>query len=260
MRPVDPVVFVFGATGYVGAAVVEAAARVEHVARVVGHARPDSKHAGALEQLIERLGPPTEIDRTPLDVQAMAQVLERLSPTHVFLCHGTTAKRARKEGIDDPYGLIDVGLTKLVADAASSVTPAPRLVYLSSIGTSQGAGGGYLRARWRAEEIVRQSGLPFTICRAPLLTGPDRRESRTTEAVARVLLDPLLSVLGRVGLGKARDRYSSMDAAEAAEGLVRSGFHYMTIDRVVESDELRRVGVYERESWAPRSRRDTPRH
>lgn len=260
MRPVDPVVFVFGATGYVGAAVVEAAARMPHAARVVGHARPDSAHAGELEQLIERLGSPTEIDRTPLDLQAMAQMLERLAPTHIFLCHGTTKKRAREEGIDDPYGLVDVGLTKLVTDAAQNVNPAPRLVCLSSIGTSRSARGGYLRARWRAEETIRQSGLPFTICRAPLLTGPDRPEARTAETAARYLLDPLLSLLGRVGFGSLRDRYSSMDAAEAAEGLVRSGFHYMTIDRVVESDELRRVGVYERESWAPLSRRDTPRH
>jgi len=42
--------------------------------------------------------------------------------------------------------------------------------------------------------------------------------------------------------------------------MVRSGFHYMTINRIVESDELRRVGVYERERWTPESRRDTPRH
>ena len=32
-----------------------------------------------------------------------------------------------------------------------------------------------------------------------------------------------------------------MSAREVAEGLVRSGFHYMTIDRVVLADELRRV-------------------
>ena len=107
---------------------------------------------------------------------------------------------------------------------------------------------------------MRSSGLPFTICRAPLLGGPDRAEARPLETVARTVADPLLAALGAVGLTRLRDRISSMDAGEAAEGMVRSGFHYMTINRVVESDELRRVGVYERERWTPESRRDTPRH
>lgn len=260
MRPPDPVVFVFGATGYVGAATVEAAERVEHVARTVAHVRPGSASADRLEARLSQSAPRAEIDRTPLEPEAMRETLGRIAPTHVFLCHGTTAKRARSEGIDDPYEAVDVGLTALVVEAAGAVDPPPRVVHLSSVGTSAKARGAYLRARWRAEEVVRSSGLPYTICRAPLLTGPDRPEARSSESVARSVLDPLLGAAGAIGLGKLRDRYRSMNADEAAEGLVRSGFHYMTIDRVVESDELRRVGVYEREDWTPRSRRDTSRH
>ncbi|MFT6833034.1 MAG: hypothetical protein ACJAZN_003215, partial [Planctomycetota bacterium] len=64
---------------------------------------------------------------------------------------------------------------------------------------------------------------------------------------------------GFLGMRRLKSRYSSMDAHEAAEGLVRSGFHYMTINRVVLADELRRVGVYESEPWVPESRRDRPR-
>lgn len=257
MQPPDPVVFVFGATGYVGREVAAAAARTEGVARVVAHARPGSPAAGRLE------GPDLDavsVDRTPLDPDAMRATLERLAPTHVFLCHGTTRRRAREEGIDRPYQAIDVGLTGLVVEAAAAVTPPPRIVHLSSVGAAARARGDYLRARWDAEQLVRGSGLPHTICRAPLLGGPDRVGSRPLETAARRIGDPLLAALGAVGLTRVRDRWASMDAAEAAEGLVRSGFHYMTINRVVESDELRRVGVYERERWTPDSRRDTARH
>ncbi|MEM8712377.1 MAG: hypothetical protein AAGG01_15605, partial [Planctomycetota bacterium] len=76
---------------------------------------------------------------------------------------------------------------------------------------------------------------------------------------AKRALDPLLGLLGTLGLRRLRGRYTSMDGEEAADGLVRSGFHYMTINRIVLGDELRREGVYERERWVPASRRDEAR-
>ncbi|MEM9381836.1 MAG: NAD-dependent epimerase/dehydratase family protein, partial [Planctomycetota bacterium] len=136
MRPPDPVVFVFGATGYVGAAACEAAAREEHVARVVAHVRPGSSRAEALENRLRARAPAVEIDRTPLEASALARTLRELEPTHVFLCHGTTARRARAEGIEDPYATVDLGLTELVVGAAGEVDPPPRLVDLSAVGTS----------------------------------------------------------------------------------------------------------------------------
>ncbi|MEM6674891.1 MAG: NAD-dependent epimerase/dehydratase family protein [Planctomycetota bacterium] len=260
MRPPEPVAFVFGATGYAGAATVEAASRIDHVSRVVAHVRPGSSRADAVADRFRPLGSRVSIDRTPLEPEAMAEALARIAPTHVFLCHGTTAARARVESIEDPYEAVDVGLTRLVVEASRRIEPAPRVVALSSVGASTSARSKYLHARGRAEEVIRSSGLPHTICRAPLFGGPDRPERRNAENIARIALDPLLTLIGGLGLTRLRDRYRSMDGAEVAEGLVRSGFHYMTIDRVVESDELRRVGVYERERWTPRSRRDTSRH
>ncbi|MDG1048767.1 MAG: NAD(P)H-binding protein [Planctomycetota bacterium] len=257
MEPPDPVAFVFGATGYVGRAVVEAAARTQGVGQVIAHARPGSSRGAALEAGV---GGSILVDRTPLELSPLAHALEACRPSHLFICHGTTARRARREGLKAPYEAVDLGLTRLLLEAAAAVSPPPRVVYLSAIGASPRARGAYLRNRWLAEEAVRSSGLPFTICRAPLLGGPDRREPRPMETLARTVADPTLAVLGAVGFTKLRDRLSSMNAAEAAEGLVRSGFHYMTINRVVQSDELRRVGVYERERWTPESRRDTPRH
>mgnify|MGYP000844554683 CR=1 FL=1 len=257
MEPRDHVAFVFGATGYVGRAVVEVAARTADVARVTAHARPVSPRADHLEALASDR---VIVDRTPLEAGPLSAALKASNPSHVFVCHGTTAHRARLEDIQAPYLTVDLGLTRLVLEAAEALETPPRIVYLSAVGASPRARGAYLSARWQAEEAVRSSGLPFTICRAPLLGGPDRGESRPLETAARIVADPLLAALGAVGLTRLRDRLSSMDATEAAEGLVRSAFHYMTINRVVESDELRRVGVYERERWAPESRRDTPRH
>ena len=156
-----------------------------------------------------------------------------------------------------------MGLTTLLCEAASSLigeeTPGPRVVHLSSMGASPSARHPYLAARGSAEEYVRQSGLPFTICRAPLISGADRGETRLLETLGRGTLTPLLGLLGALGMKRTAARHRPMDGREVAEGLIRSVFHYQTINRVVLPDELRREGVYEKERWVPASRRDTDR-
>ncbi len=245
--------WVLGATGYVGRQLVATLRRAGH--RTIAHVRPGSERA-ALAEGFASAG--AEVDRTPLEADALASDLAALAPTHLFLCHGTTRRRAAAEGLRDPYTTVDLGLTELVLAAARTLPEPPRIVYLSSMGA--GGRGAYLAARGRAEAAIRASGLPFTLCRAPLLTGPDRDERRPLEALAATLLRPLLGIADRLGLRRLAGRYSPLDAREAADGLVRSGFHHMTIDRVVLADELRRVGVYERERWHPRSARDEGRH
>lgn len=247
--------FVVGATGYVGRALIAELRRAGH--GVVAHVRPGSPREAALATFAAQ---GAEVDRTPLASPALGARLAALAPTHIFLCHGTTKASAKREGLVDPYEAVDVGVTRAVVDAARGLAgaDAPRLVHLSSMGA--GGRGAYLAARGRAEALVRASGLPFTLCRAPIVTGPDRDEDRPLERIGAAAFRVALAALGKLGLRRLAGRYSPMDARETAEGLVRSGFHHMTIDRVVLADELRRVGVYERERWHPRSARDEGRH
>lgn len=256
---IPPVAFVFGATGYVGSAVVEELVR-SGAERVVAHVRPGSRSEAHTRERFARTAPRARLESRALEADTLGDLLDAVGPTHAFLCHGTTKKRAAAEKIADPYETVDVGLTRLVCDALRRVEDAPRVVYLSSMGANENARSAYLAARGRAEKAVRTSGLPYTICRAPLISGPDRIETRTGETLARRVLDPIASGLGALGFSRLAGRWTSMDAEEVAEGLVRCAFHYQTIGRVVLSDELRSVGVYERESWTPRSRRDTARH
>jgi uncharacterized protein YbjT (DUF2867 family) len=63
-------------------------------------------------------------------------------------------------------------LLRAAAAAARETGVAPRFVYLSSAGVSAGARGAYLAVRWRMEQELRASGLPFVIARPGFITGP----------------------------------------------------------------------------------------
>jgi uncharacterized protein YbjT (DUF2867 family) len=66
--------------------------------------------------------------------------------------------------------------------------------YQSALGTRPGAKSEYHKTKWEAEELVRQSGLPFTILRPSLIYGPgDLFTIRLSEMFK---LSPVLPVIG----------------------------------------------------------------
>ncbi len=74
-------------------------------------------------------------------------------------------------GAGDTYASSDVGTTKQLVDAARAAG-VPRFVLLSSFGA--GGSGAYLQAKGEAEDIVRNSGLAWTILRPSALVSPSQ--------------------------------------------------------------------------------------
>jgi uncharacterized protein YbjT (DUF2867 family) len=231
------IAFVAGATGYTGRAVVRALAR--QGARVVAHVRPDSPRMDAWRDRFGSLG--AEVDDTAWDADAMTRTLQGLAPTHVFALLGTTRARAKHEGMGatEAYEKIDYGLTALLVDAAAQCSVLPRFVYLSAAGVAQSSSNPYVRARWRAEQHLRESGLPWTIARPSFITGEDRDERRPLERLGATISDRMLSVAGALGARKLRDRYRSTDNTTLAEGLVRIALDPARESRIVYSEDLR---------------------
>ena len=218
--------FVAGATGYVGRELVrELAARG---VRAVAHVRPDSARLGEWRERFAALG--GEVDATPWEEDAMTATLERLRPGAVFAALGTTRARARSEaarGVDAGYEAVDYGLTALLLRAAvraSATGAAPRFVYLSSAGVDGDSRNPYLQARVRVERELRASGLPWTVVRPAIITGPDRDESRPLEHVLAVGGDALLAVAGTLGARALRDRWRSISGPELARAMVRAAY------------------------------------
>ncbi len=249
--------FVAGATGYVGQALVREA-RGRGIA-VSAHVRPDSPSREAASERFLALG--ASVESVAWEGDALAAALARSRPTHVLFLVGTTFRRIvadRSRGTS--YASVDLALLERMLAAVRGLEHPPRFVYLSSMGAGPRARGRYLLTRTRAEEAVLASGLPYTIARPPIITGPDREESRPMERLAGVVVSACARAGGLV-LGAAfRDRWRPTDASELAHALVQAALAHTTIDRVLLAEELRWRTAVHRPDWAPLSRRDHGRH
>jgi uncharacterized protein YbjT (DUF2867 family) len=234
--------FVAGATGYTGREVVRALCERSGV-DAVAHVRPDSGAGDAWRERFTGLG--AEIDTTAWDEDAITTTLGELRPTHVFALLGTLSARmgeARRDGRDPEelsYEAVDYGLSALLMRACVAADVPARFVYLSSAGVREGAPGEYLQVRHRMETELAASGLPYTIARPSIISGPDRPEPRPFERLGAGLADSALFVAGAFGATKLRDRYHSTDAATLAGALVRLAFDEDSMNRIVESEDLR---------------------
>jgi uncharacterized protein YbjT (DUF2867 family) len=196
---------------------------VEGGVRAVAHVRPDS---GRLDEWRETFGEwGAEVDETPWDVETMSAMLGHLQPDIVFGLVGTTLRRARAAqkatGTKDTYESVDYGLTKLLVDACRKAAVGPRFVYLSAYGTNAKAATAYGKARYKAEQAVVASGLPYVIVRPCIISGPGRDDIRLGEHVGAVVGDGLLGLAGLLGARKLGQRYASITDEALARNLIR---------------------------------------
>ena len=226
--------FVLGATGFVGREVVRQLC--VRGAKVIAHVRPDSSSLATWQARFDELG--ATVDTTAWDVPAMTATIERLAPDHVYILIGTTRHKARSEHVDgNIYEKVDLGLTRIAVAAAKASGRSPRIVYLSGIGASSNARGAYMKARGQAEDVVRDSCLPWVIAQPAIITG-DRDDSRFGERSAAVIGDGLLAVARVFGGKTLRDRYRSTTSDILAAALIRIA-EGPDIDRVFAGAELR---------------------
>ena len=79
--------------------------------------------------------------------------------------------------------------------AATKKAGIRRLVHMSALGTRANAASRYHQSKWAAEEIVRHSGLDWTIFRPSIIYGPDDAFVNLFARIARI--SPVLPVIGQ---------------------------------------------------------------
>jgi uncharacterized protein YbjT (DUF2867 family) len=232
--------FVAGATGFTGREVVRQL--LESRIPTFAHVRPDSTRLEEWKERFSGLG--AEVDTTAWDRSSMTDTMLRIRPFCVFALLGTTRARMReaarsgRDPITQGYEAVDYGLTALLIEAVKEADVSPRVVYLSAAGVKGDSRSAYYKARYKAEEFLRASGLPYTIARPSIITGPDRDENRPLERAGAAVADRLLWVAAFLGAKGLKARYGSTTNVRLAEALVRLALDPHAENRILESEEL----------------------
>jgi NADH dehydrogenase len=194
-------VFVTGATGFVGRAVVQALRADGHTVRCLvrrGSER-DLQGLGA----IERVEGDVLVRRGLEDDMAGCQaVIHLVGIIREYPRRGITFEQVHTRGT----------INVIEAAAASG---ARRFLHMSSLGTRPSARSRYHRTKWAAEEAVRSSGLRWTIFRPSIIYG--RGDQFVTMLAYFVRRYPVMPVIG-----SGRSRVQPVPVEHVAEGFARA--------------------------------------
>jgi len=171
-------ILVTGATGFVGSHLVKRLRKEGLKVRAV-------TRTPAKAQSLADLGAevvPGEID-DPASLEAAAQGCDRVIHLVGII----------QEGRGFTFRSVHVEGTRNVLDAAKKAGIG-HFVYQSAVGSREGAKSQYHRTKWEAENLVRASGIPYTILRPSLIYGPgDLFTIRISEMIK---VSPVLPVIG----------------------------------------------------------------
>ncbi|MGD0123546.1 MAG: NAD(P)H-binding protein [Candidatus Limnocylindrales bacterium] len=169
----DPrVVAVAGGTGFVGGAIARELASRGHRVVVLTHrppkadnARPAAESAGGT--------PPFEYRQADVTQPAsLATALAGVDALVISLAFRNSPIEAPRRG--QTFERVDAAGTEALA-AAAKTAGVGRLVYISGAGAAPDAPKHWFRAKWRAEEAIRGSGIVYTILRPSWVYGPGDR-------------------------------------------------------------------------------------
>ncbi|UZE23078.1 oxidoreductase [Pseudomonas sp. B21-056] len=172
--------------------------------------------------------PLAEHPRLENPVGEPADVLPRLSGQVdiAFCCLGTTIKKA---GSEPAFRAVDLDLVVAFAKRARELG-ARHLIVISALGADTKSSVFYNRVKGEMEAALKAQDWPqLTICRPSLLLG-ERVEPRLAEQLA----GPLSKLIP--------GKYHGIEACQLARAMWRLALEEQDGVRVVESDELRKLG------------------
>ncbi|WP_426143958.1 oxidoreductase [Pseudomonas sp. DWP3-1-2] len=205
-------ILIAGATGLTGEHLLDRLLNEPTVTRVLAPTRrPLAKHprlenpVGELSTLLPTLGGQIDI---------------------AFCCLGSTIKQA---GSQDAFRAIDLDLVVTFAKRARELG-ARHLLVISAINADPASSVFYIRIKGEMEQALKAQNWPqLTIARPSLLVG-NRSETRLAEQLAA----PLAKLIP--------GKYGAIEACSLARALWRLALEEQPGERIVESDELRKLG------------------
>ena len=225
-------VFVTGATGFVGRAVIQALRAEGHVVRCLVRRGSEADLHGF--EAIERvegdiLGPPGSLEA---GMAGCDTVIHLVGIIREHKSRGITFDRLHRVGTNNV----------LAAAAAAGVR---RYLHMSALGTRAGARSRYHQTKWAAEEAVRTSGLAWTIFRPSVIYGHgDGFLSLLAGMVRRLHVIPVIGD-GRQRLQPVPIEHVAAGFARAvrAEASVKQTYAVTGADAVSMIELLQRIGA-----------------
>jgi uncharacterized protein YbjT (DUF2867 family) len=193
-------VFVTGATGFVGRAVIHALRAEGHVVRCLvrrGSER-DLRGLEAIERVEGDILAPQALED---GIAGCDAVIHLVGIIREIPARGVTFERVHTEGT----------INVVTAAGEAGVR---RYVHMSALGARPDARSRYHRTKWLGEDAVRSSPLAWTIFRPSIIYG---RGDGFVSLLARLFRLPVVPVLG-----SGRQRLQPVPVAQVAEGFARA--------------------------------------
>jgi NADH dehydrogenase len=206
-------IFVTGATGFVGHAVVRALLAHGFLVRCL--VRPGSEALLKGFESIDRVpGDVLAPDGLSPSVEGCAAVIHLVGIIREQRASGVTFDRLHTEATANMLGVARQAGVK-------------RFIQMSAVGTRSGAVSRYHRTKWQAEEVVRASELDWTIIRSSLIFGPgDEFISVLARMIRRLPAVPVL--------GDGQYQIQPVAVEQIAEGFARALRLPMTVGQTYE--------------------------
>jgi uncharacterized protein YbjT (DUF2867 family) len=206
-------VFVTGATGFVGRAIVHAlrADGVKVRCLVRRGSERDLQGLEAIERVEGNVLTRQTLDEGIVGCDAVVHLVGII-------------REDRGRGITFEHLHVDATLNVLAAAAAAGVR---RYIHMSALGTSATARSRYHQTKWLAEEAVRASALPWTIFRPSVIYGKgDGLVSMLAQMVSRLPVVPVI--------GEGRQKLQPIPVEQVAEGFRRALTRPETVKQIYE--------------------------
>jgi NADH dehydrogenase len=184
-------VFVTGANGFVGTAVVRELVGRSFAVNALVREKKLPEEVGDIRNIRGDLSDGAALIEGLRDCAAVIHLVGIIMENPK---KGVTFRSAHVEG------------TRSILEAARSAG-IKRYIHMSALGVRAGAASEYHKTKWEAEELVRASGLDWTIIRPSMIHGPDGAFMKMEAKWARKQSPPFLFMpyfgAGLLGLGGA---------------------------------------------------------
>ena len=241
-------VAVAGGTGFVGGAIARELRKRGHSVVVLSHRAPPAGPgaAGSAGQGAASVAAADarSIEYRQADVtrpESLAAALAGVDALVISLAFRNSPIEAPRRG--QTFERVDAAGTEALA-AAAAAAGVGRLVYLSGAGAAPDAAKHWFRAKWRAEEAVRGSGIVYTILRPSWIYGPGDHSLNRFLGFSRWL--PFIPQIGN-GRQLLAPVFVEDVGALVADALVTPGAENMVLEvggpETLTMDEIIRVAL-----------------